>query len=157
MDKSKEILINILKKLKIKGDQDYKGVIFTDNEFADARNNSEPRKGLINLFLWDEEAIKFIVYFAEKLKPEEICIGEKLRGQKHKSDYFVNADFTKSISQFNSRILKQELERLYPNNLDYVFGVRFKIRGQYYSITTTGHEYELEFQKELIRLLDRSY
>lgn len=148
MDKIKECLVGVLKDLKIKpSDSDYDGIFFVDNELANARNRNEPRKNIINAFLWNEEAIKFIRYFIEKLHPEEIALAIKERSDK---DYFINKEYTKIIKSVQ---LVDELRPLYTKIYDCVFGVRLKINGSYYSFTNTGHENELEFNKELVELI----
>ena len=145
MDKLKEFLIKIVKEDKIKSSsQDYKKIFFVNNELAKARNPNEQRKNLINAFLWGDKAIKFIQYFIEKLHPEEIALAKKERKNR---TYFINKEYTKTVKTTQ---VFSELKRLYDESDEVVFGVRLKIKGNYYSFTNTGHERELEFSKELV-------
>ena len=142
MDNVKEKIKSVLKELKIESEK----VVYAEDEFKNARNPHEPRKNLINMFLWDEHAIKFMQFFIEKLRPEEIAVARKERSGK---DYFVNEEYKRVIKSLQAA---SELKKLYADNQDYVFGIRLKIKGNYYSFTTTGHENELEFNSELVEL-----
>jgi len=133
--------------LKIPSVNDYKGVIFTENEFKNSRNSKEPRVDLLNIFLWGQEAISFIQYFISTLSLDEIAIARK---ERYNRDYFSNHEYMKIIK---SNRVASELTKLYKENENVVFGVRLKIDGNYYSFTTTGHENEIEMNRELVKLL----
>lgn len=149
MDPVRETLISLLKKLNIRSANDYKGVLFTANEFKNSRNPKEIRKDILNIFLWDSEAIAFIQHFTSVLSIDELAIARKERSDK---DYFSNHEFMKIIK---ANQVSSELGKLYRENEKIVFGIRLRVEGNYYSFTTTGPENELEMDRELVILLGK--
>jgi hypothetical protein len=51
MDAIKNTLISVLRRINIPTTNDYKGILFTMNEFKNARNPKESRKDILNIFL----------------------------------------------------------------------------------------------------------